>query len=181
MVFSLVTAGVDCKDWLMSLYDEYEALNPYSMAVFALSLKKAGLQKEAKNVIEILETTAETGETTASWPGGYGWTENRVESTSYCLMALISVKPESKLIPSIVKYLSLKRKGNSWYSSKDTASAVMAITEYVKITKELNPDFHGNLYVNGKKISSFKFTKDDIGTSGKKIEISFGEGLVPGQ
>ncbi|MEQ8223527.1 MAG: MG2 domain-containing protein, partial [Candidatus Eremiobacterota bacterium] len=180
MVFSLVTAGVDCREWLMALYDEYETLNPYSMAVFSLSLKKAGLQKEAKNVIEILETTAETGETTASWPGGYGWTENRVESTSYCLMALISVKPESKLIPSIVKYLSLKRKGNSWYSTKDTASAVMAVTEYVKITKELNPDFNGNLYVNGKKISSFKFTRDDTGTSGKKIEIPLVGGLISG-
>lgn len=180
MVFSLVTAGVDCRGWLMSLYDEYEAFNPYSMAVFSLALNRAGLQKEAKNVIEILETTAETGETTASWPGGYGWTENRVESTSYCLMALISVKPESKLIPSIVKYLCVNRKGNSWYSSKDTASAVMAITEYIKITKELNPDFEGNLYVNGKKITSFKFTKDDIGKSGKKIEIPFIDGLTAG-
>ena len=180
MVFSLVTAGVDCREWLLSLYYEYDALNPYSMAILSLSLKKAGLEKEAKNVIEILETTAEAGETTASWPGGYGWTENRVESTSYCLMALISVKPESKLIPSIVKYLCLNRKGNSWYSSKDTASAVMAITEYVKITKELNPDFNGTLYVNGKQITSFKFAKDDIGTSGKKIEIPFGEGLTSG-
>ena len=180
MVFSLVTAGVDCKDWLMSLYGEYEALHPYSMAVFSISLEKAGFHKEALNVIDILETTAETVETTASWPGGYGWTENRVESTSYCLMALISVKPESKLIPSIVKYLSLNRKGNYWYSTKDTASAVMAITEYIKITKELNPDFNGNLYVNGKKITSFKFTKDDVGKAGKKVEIPFGEGLVSG-
>jgi len=180
MVFSLVTAGVDCSDRLMSLYGEYELLNPYSMAVFAISLEKAGFHKEALNVIEILETTAETGETTASWPGGYGWTESRVESTSYCLMALVSVKPESKLVPSIINYLSLNRKGNYWYSTKDTASAVMAITEYLKIAKELNTDFNGNLYVNGKKITSFKFTKDRVGTSGKKIEIPFGEGLIPG-
>lgn len=95
-------------------------------------------------------------------------------------MAIISVKPDSKMIPSIVKYLSLNRKGNYWYSTKDTASAVMAITEYIKITKELNPDFDGNLYVNGKKITSFKFTKDDLGKAGKKIEIPFGEGLVSG-
>jgi len=184
MVFSMTTAGVDCKDKLSELYKKKDKLNSYSLAVLALSLQESGMKNEAFEAVNLLEKTAEVSGTTANWSGltgSHGWCDNKVETTAYCLKALISIKPESELIPKVVRYLSFSRNGNCWYSTKDTAAAVMALTEYIKISKELNPDFTADLYFNGTKLKSVKFTKADVGQAGEKIEIPFDQGLLEGK
>ncbi|OQA17004.1 MAG: A-macroglobulin complement component [bacterium ADurb.Bin363] len=184
MAFAVTTAGGNCKDWLMSLYNKRQELNSYSQAVLALSLKKAGYNKEALEIVKLLEKTADISGTTACWSGltgSYGWTDNKVETTSYCLSALLAINPQSEIIPKVVRYLSFNRKGNYWYSTKDTAAAVMALTGYIKITKEMNPDFETDFYFNGTKLNTLKFTKDDVGKPGKKIEIPFDQGLLAGK
>ena len=184
MAFSVTTAGSDCKDWLKELYKKKDDLNSYAAAILALSLHKSGLTDEAMEMVKLLEKTAEESGTTANWSGKtghYGWTDNKIETTAYCLKAILTIKPESELIPKVVRYLSFSRNGNYWYSTKDTAAAVMALTEYIKISKELNPDFTADVYFNGTKIKSVKFTKEDVGQAGEKIEIPFDQGLLVGK
>jgi len=183
MAFAVTTAGENCKDWLKDLYEKRDKLDPYSQAVLALSLEKSGLKKEAEVTVGLLEQTAEETGTMVSWTGKaheHGWMDNQVETTAYCLRALLSVKPDSELVAKAVRFLTLNRNGNYWYSTKDTAAAVMSITSYLKITQETNPDFTADVTLNGTKIKSVKFTKDDVGLPGKKIEVPYGQGLMDG-
>lgn len=184
MAFAVSTAGENCNDWLKELYKKKDKLNSYSVAVLAISLHKAGMDNEADEMVKFLEDTASASGTTACWSGQayeHGWTDNKVEITSYCLKALLAVKPESKLIPKVVRYLAFSRNGNYWYSTKDTAAAVMSLTGYIKISKELNPDFTADLYFNGTKIKTVEFTKEDVGKPGERIEIPFDQGLMSGK
>ena len=184
MAFAMTTAGENCKDLLLKLYESREKLDSYGKAVLTISLGKCGLTKEAKYVAELLEKTADVSGTVACWSGmtgSHGWTDNQVETTSYCLSALLKVKPESVLIPKVVRYLSTSRNGNYWYSTKDSAAAVMALTGYIKESREMNPDFTADVYFNGTKLDTVKFTKDDVGKPGKEIDIPFDKGLLQGE
>jgi len=184
MAFAVTTAGEDCKDWLLELYKDKNRLNSYSIAILAISLHNTGLEEEAMVLAEILEKRAIVSDTTACWSGktkSYGWTENKVEKTSYCLKALLTVKPESALISKIVTFLVISRKGPSWYSTKDTAAVIMALSDFFIISKELNPDFTADVFFNGTKIKSLTFTKEDVGKPGQKIEIPFDQGILSGK
>ena len=184
MAFAVTTGGENCKDWLKALYEKRQELNCYSLGVLAISLEKSGMDKEAEEIVKILEESADVTGTMASWTGRaheHGWTDNEVETTAYCLTALLSINPDSPIIPKVIRFLALNRNGNCWYSTKDTAAAVMSLTGYLKISKELNPDFTADVTLNGTKIKSVKFTKEDVGTAGEKIEVPFGQGLLDGK
>jgi len=183
MAFAMSVSGEDTKSLLLDLYKKEKKLNNYSKAILTLSLEKAGLLSEAKEMAGILEKSADATGTTAFWSSeeDYGWMDNTVETTAYALKALVAVKPESELLPKVIRFLVTTRRGEYWYSTKDTAAAVMAITDYVKISKEMSPDFTADVWFNGTKIKSCKFTKEDVGEPGVEIAIPFEEGLLPGK
>ena len=184
MAFAATVAGEETDEWLTDLYKKEKKLDNYSKAVLALSLYKRGLAGKASEMAAILENSADATGTSAFWPSkedSYGWTDNTVETTAYVLKALVAIKPESKLIPKTVRFLSTSRRGEYWYTTKDTAAVVMAFTDYVKVSKEMSPDFTADVYFNGTKIKSCKFTKDDVGKAGVEIDIPFTEGLLPGK
>jgi uncharacterized protein YfaS (alpha-2-macroglobulin family) len=89
------------------------------------------------------------------------WRDNDVEVTSQVLQALLSVKKSYRTIETAVNWLMANREDRGWSSSKDTASAVMVLTEYLKQTKELEPNYSLKVKVNGKDVKTMNFTKKD--------------------
>ncbi|MEQ8188773.1 MAG: MG2 domain-containing protein [Candidatus Eremiobacterota bacterium] len=192
MAFSIICSGGRCDDYLLDLYKNKDRINSYSKAVLAISLKEAGFQKEAEEMASLIEKTAEREEKSSCWSGrtgSHGWTDSKIETTSYCLKALLYIKRDSKLIAEAVRYITTHRNGNCWYSTKDTAAAVMAFTDYMRITGTFNSsqtiqslkNFQADLYINGRKIKTVNFSYADAGEAGKKIEIPFGQGIIHGK
>ena len=174
MLFAMSQAGKFHKQWALDLYSERNSLDNYSSALLALIFHKNGMKDNALEMIRILESSAEKTGTLCTWKGktgAYGWTDNQVETTAYALMAFVKVKPESPLVTKAVRYLAFSRKGNRWYSTKDTAAAVMALSEYLKISKELKADYSGTVAVNGKILKQFTFTNKDVGGKGMEFRV----------
>ena len=172
MLFAMSEAGKFNKQWALDLYSERNSLDNYSCALLALMFEKNNMKENALEMISILENSAEDAGTMCTWKGKsnhYGWTDNQVETTAYALMAFIKVKPDSPLVVKAVRYLSISRTGDRWFSTKDTAAAVMALTEYLQISKELHADYSGTVAVNGKIVKQFTFTDKDVG--GKELEF----------
>lgn len=172
MLFAMSEAGKFNKQWALDLYSERNSLDNYSCALLALIFNKNNMKDKALEMISILENTVEDAGTVCTWKGKsnhYGWTDNQVETTAYVLMAFVKVKPESPLVVKAVRYLSISRTGDRWFSTKDTAAAVMALTEYLQISKELHADYSGTITVNGKVVQQFTFTDKDVG--GKELEF----------
>ena len=183
IVFVLSEAGADRHKWAQELYEKRHKLDNYSIAILTMALNKYKMNEQALKMAELLEKNAETTETTAMWKGktgGHSWTDNQVETSAYALMALVKVKPKSILVNKAVRYLALSRTGNRWYSTKDTAAAVFALSEYIKNTHEMDADYTGTVTLNGREIKQFHFTRKDIGSPGIEIVLA-GHNLKQGK
>jgi hypothetical protein len=88
--------------------------------------------------------------------------DNNVETTAYILKSKVAMEPDNKELHKIVRWLVSKRRGDYWYSTKDTAAIVYTLVDYLAISDELNPDFKVELLVNGKEILSEKITKENM-------------------
>jgi alpha-2-macroglobulin len=179
MLFAMSEAGAMDKGKAQALYRSQKELNSYAKAVLAMTLYRAHLGKEALDLVDQLERSARSTGTSCCWSGmtgSHGWTDNETETTAYVLQALMLVKPQSSFVGKAVRFLCLSRKGDSWYSTKDTAAAVLALTEYLKTSKELEPDFTATMLVNDTPCGDFAFTMKDIGK--KAIEAPIPAGLL---
>ncbi len=183
MLYALSVAGEAKKEWVVDMYDVRKKLNAYSQALVAVMLHEAGEKTKAKEMLSVLERSASQSATIASWKGqsfAHGWTDNEVESTAYVLKAFLTVDSENPIIQKILRFLSFSRRGNYWMSTKDTAAAIFAITQYLQYSDELNPNFKAKITLNGKLIKEVSFTKDDVEKEGKEIKIMGGD-LVSGK
>jgi alpha-2-macroglobulin len=161
---------------------KYKKLNAYSQALFAMVLEGQGKHDEALGVIRNLETFAVKSATSARWQAPdneYGWMDNTVETTAYVLKAMLRVEPDNKMIPLIVRYLATSRNGDHWYSTKDTAAAVIALTDYMMKKESSNPNVTFTVKLNGKQIFNRKFTKADVFLPAPTVEITDENGGLP--
>ena len=76
------------------------------------------------------------------------------EATALSLKALAQINPGSPLLPKVARWLvKSRRNGHYWLSTKETAFAIYGLTDYLKVSKELSPDYSFEVYLNGVKIA----------------------------
>jgi len=161
LLYALSVAGVRNEAVRAQLTDKLGELNSYSKAMLALVLKKDG--RNAKDVLAELATEAKVAGAAAHFEGGTrgGWLDHSMEVTAVALRAFIEVDPKHELIPRMVHWLSVVRQGNYWASTKQTAMVVFAVTDYLALTGDLNPDMTLTLTVNGEKVFTERVTKQN--------------------
>jgi uncharacterized protein YfaS (alpha-2-macroglobulin family) len=96
--------------------------------------------------------------------GLYHWSEQRkeryygvpedVESTAVILKAALALDAQEGRLSGVVRWLLVKRQGGHWVSTRDTAWILFALTDYLKSTGELKPDYHLAVLLNGKELRS---------------------------
>lgn len=107
-------------------------LTPYGLAQAVLALAESGQREEALAAQDgLLERVIERGSVAYWEPGApdHWWNDDRIEATSYALMGLARLRPDHPLVPKVVNWLLLERRGASWRSTKDTAAVVRAALE----------------------------------------------------
>jgi len=141
--------------------------------------RKENFRAHLQTLLDELEAKArrENGKNgaVASWGAatedGSGWNDSDIEATAIALQALVRARPKSDLIQPVISWLLQSRRGDQWRSTKDTAQVVIALSEYLKTTDELDPDEAVKILVNGETRSTLRFSKADIGKPDKVIEI----------
>jgi len=150
--------SADVDKIVTSVYATRDRLSPYGQALLALTLGNTGRAEEAKTVCRNLVNTAtidrENG--TASWRTHdrwwWHWYNNDAETVAWVLKAFVAVQPDSDLNPMLVKWLVNHKRGNAWRSTKETAMAVYALTDYLRQSNELGADYKLTVAL-GNKIS----------------------------
>lgn len=92
-----------------------------------------------------------------------------IEVTSSAIRALILSGEKSSLIENAIRWLVNQKRGNFWFSTKQTASVIFSLAEFIKSSEELNADFVVRIKLNGKEVKSVKFDKNSL----KSGELSF--------
>ena len=148
------------------LYRNRQKLTAYSQALLVLSLKQIGEVDQAKVVVDNLENSAhidrENG--TANWTRRQPLVVALVgrpdrEPTRRCCAPMCAVYPDGDLAPMIVKWMVNNRRGNHWDSTKQTALAVYTLADYVRVKKELAPDYTITVDLDGRAQRSYRVTR----------------------
>ncbi|WP_372370343.1 alpha-2-macroglobulin [Candidatus Uabimicrobium sp. HlEnr_7] len=154
MVFAYSEAKKPQQKWIDELYSKVDEMNDYCRALLLIMAKKSAKMDIANDLLKMLEKNAKvqgghchfTGKTVR-----YGWTDNPIETTAYCLKAIVAMDPNHSLIPQILKWLEIKKQGKRYQSTKDTAAVVFAFCDYLMHSDELNPNYTGEVIINGVK------------------------------
>ena len=88
------------------------------------------------------------------------WSETDVAAA--LLAAGVELSPQDPRLPDLVRWLLEHRQDNHWMSTRDTAAVLDALSSYLRVSKELQPDLQVNVVVNGKPAFTKHFTSADL-------------------
>lgn len=179
MLYSLSTAiqekTIDTKSYRQMVGDLLkEELNPYSLSLLAITLHNFNDDSLLTKVLDRLQKMAVEESSFAYWGGKtwhYSWQDDKVQSTAFAAKALLLNKNNLPLITKAVRWLMQQKQGFSWRSTQETASVIFSLTDYLKFTHELNPDFNFKVFVNNKLELEKKFSKDYIFQNNPTVTI----------
>jgi uncharacterized protein YfaS (alpha-2-macroglobulin family) len=158
MVYALEESGGSDGRYVEKIVNERNNLQPYGRALLALTLKQRKDDKRARDVADEIERTVSTDDLSAYWPSNrkamLDFAEtNDTEATALSLKALAQIKPDSPVLPKVARWLvSNRHSGYYWESTKDTAFAILGLIDYLKVSRELSPDYDVEVYLNGENV-----------------------------
>ncbi len=158
MIYALAeTGGVETQH-VDALFADRDKLQPYGRALLALTLKYRKDDHRAQEVAAAIERSASGDRTTAHWESRRKemldfaeW--NDTEATALSLKALARIKPQSSLLSRAARWLVSNRPNSYyWSSTKDTAFAIFGLIDYLKVSRELSPNYDVEVYLNGETV-----------------------------
>ena len=167
-----------------NVYAQRDRLAAYSKALLALTAHRWGSAEQANVLVRNLEdgvkidTTPDTSVLIKNEPSGqalptahwgasgfwWRWHEAPIETTAFVLQALVNIQPQHRLIEPAMNWLVKNRRGAQWSNTRDTAIAVLALNDYLKVSRELESDAVYEVSVNGQVVGS--------GSGAKKFEVA---------
>ncbi len=164
------------------LWDRRDQLNAYTRALLALSAHQLGLAEQAMTLVRNLENGVKRDEApdtsvvqrgggisdddvlgTAHWGEDglwWRWSDGGIEATSFALRALLAIDPGNALIEPVTNWLIKNRRGAQWSNTRDTAIAIYALNDYLRVSGELEADLEYELLVNGERVARQRVSAD---------------------
>ena len=159
MAYSLAESGDAEMRYLNELFTNRAKLGAYGRALLALGLKERADTRRAQTVAAEIESSAKGG-------GGAEAFWDNAEATALSVKALAQLAPQSEVLPRAARWLvSHRRFGYYWLSTRETAFAVYALIDYLKVSKELDADYSLEVYVNGEQVLQKQMTSADAASS----------------
>ncbi|MGB1288499.1 MAG: alpha-2-macroglobulin, partial [Aggregatilineales bacterium] len=138
-----------------NLFEFRDVLNIDAQVFLAMSLHLSDPDNTDRTDVLLANfvSNATFSATGAHWEEQYrdrwNWSSD-TRSTALVLHALTQLTPDSELIPQAVRWLMVARQGRSyWYNTQETAWAVMALTDWMLLSGELQPDYSYRVTWNG--------------------------------
>ncbi|MCC2668161.1 MAG: alpha-2-macroglobulin domain protein [Armatimonadetes bacterium] len=112
-----------------------------------------------------------------SEPRGKQWTHvpQDVESTALVLKAALALDANDSRLPGIVRWLLVRRRGGHWVSTRDTAWILLALTDYLRLSGELRPDYQLTVALNDRELRSETIRPTDALREEEVIRIPLSE------
>jgi len=195
ILFVLVEAGREqaAAKFAASLFDERAKLSHYARAFLTMTLDDLGSPAGWIDVLlSDLYNDAIVSATGVHWEeADYDWwamnTDTR--STAVILDALVRLDPTQPLLPNIVRWLMVARKGGIWETTQETAWALISLTDWME-AGELEASYNYGAALNADELhagttSSETYLDPTLITvpaerldpnTGNRLTISRGEG-----
>ncbi len=159
VLYALARSGAPDASRTATLYASRERLDYYARAFMALTFhlidpndtsRSDVLLSDLMNGAAISATGTHWNESQADY---WNWNTD-MRTTAIALEAFVTLKPDSDLIPNIVRYLMVERKADAWETTQETAWAVMSLTDWMVASGELKPDYTYAASLNGAPLTA---------------------------
>lgn len=154
--FVLAEAGRGDPGRAGTLYDVRERLALYGKAYLAMALDSMreadGEDARIDTLLDDLFVATEYSATGASWheDGVDHWTLNTdTRTTAIVLAAFVRLDPEQPMLDQAVRWLMSAREAGRWSTTQENAWSLIALTDWLVISRELEGDYEWSLAVNG--------------------------------
>lgn len=158
LLYALARSGATDVARSATLFESRERLNLDAIAFLALALHSINPQDELRleALAQLMLNRAVTRATGTFFEETYqdrwNWSSD-TRSTAVVLNALIKLRPQSELLPNVVRHLASARDGRAqWGSRQDSVWAIIALTNWMTHTGEFNADYQYSVSVNGSEI-----------------------------
>ncbi len=156
ILYALARAGEPDVARMSSLYEYRDRLNDYALAFLAMAYDKtvSAEQSRVDTLLSDLANSAILSATGAHWEDEDVWNWNTdTRTTALALAAFVQIDQDNALIPNAVRYLMSVRSENAWETTQETAWSVMALTDWMVVSGELNPDYSYSAALNGETLA----------------------------
>jgi uncharacterized protein YfaS (alpha-2-macroglobulin family) len=168
LLYTLAEAGKSQTSSLVALYDsKRQVLGYYGKALLALGLKldQPNETSRISTLMSDLVSAAKASATGMHWeesaPDWYSWNTD-TRSTAIVLDAIAQLDPKNQLGPNVVRWLMMARTAGRWETTQETAWSLIALTDWMKATGELNPDYNWVVKVNDQTIGTGTANRDTV-------------------
>lgn len=136
------------------LFRNRDDLSLYARALLAETFWYIDITDTSRSDV-LLNDIASRAVTSAA---GIHWDEDFIDywnwntdtrTTAIILRTFVRLRPNSDLIPNIVRYLMVERRADYWETYQETAWSLMALTDWMVASGELNPDYAYDVSLNG--------------------------------
>ncbi|MHB1456137.1 MAG: MG2 domain-containing protein, partial [Armatimonadota bacterium] len=175
MMYALALNGESDANQLIDVYNKRKEMGIYGKAILALTLYETGARETAVRITDEIVGESKVFKGMRSWKAedGWDWDNSSIEASAYALRAIIRRNPKDPMAEEVVRWLTLKRSGYRWESTKDTAAVIYALAEYIKAGVDVkNLSYTVDISVNGNALKPFRITPDSIYEKEVVIHIS---------
>ncbi|HMD88020.1 MAG TPA: hypothetical protein VKF38_02550, partial [Anaerolineaceae bacterium] len=153
----------------VTLYDLRASMAYYARAYLLQTLYIIDPKDQRlPTLISDLNTAAIQSATGTHWeektPDYLNWNTD-TRSTAIILSALIETDPNSGLLPNAVRWLMSNRSNGYWQSTQETAWVLLAMSNWIQKSGELNGNFQYAVAFNGKGLLDASANSSNIGQS----------------
>ncbi|MFA6039380.1 MAG: Ig-like domain-containing protein [Candidatus Peribacteraceae bacterium] len=168
ILHALAEAGRGDVSLLNNLYDKRTELPLFAKAKLALAYGRAAPNSpRAKDLLK--EITAYTRvdargthfeeEDASAW-GPYMNTAQR--TTALVLQAFLRSDSGNALLPNVTRYLLSVRKDGHWDTTQSTVQSLLALSQFLQQTGELNASFNAGVFLDGERILDWEVGKAQV-------------------
>jgi hypothetical protein len=141
---------------LETLYAQSPRMSLFAQAWLAQSYLSANTGRDRVNsLIANLNTAAIQSATGTHWEESqrdwWSWSSD-TRTTAIILSTLVRAEPTSPLIPNVVRWLMVARKGDAWETTQETAWAVIGLADFMVATGELEGNYEATVAFNGSSL-----------------------------
>ena len=166
VLYVLAEAGAVRESSLAALYDLRARLGHYGRAYLALGF---GLLDEedprVRTLLSDLNSAAIVSASGAHWqeaePAAFNWNTD-THTTAVVLDALARLDPTSDIAANAVRWLMHARTADHWETTQETAWALIALTDWMLATGELEADYRWSVRLNGEDMGSGETTPETV-------------------
>lgn len=163
MHYVLAGLGEGDPGRMSTLYDVRERMQNYGKAWLALAMSEIDPgDARIQTLLDDLEGAAVMSATGASWQEpevDFGTLNTDLRSTAIILYTFTKLRPDASILPNTVRWLMVQREQREgyagiWSNTQENAWSILALTEWMLLTNELEGNYDWETHLNGNVLGS---------------------------